>query len=67
VPEAGFPFVLIDTPPGGEFVVVDEGVSMPAVPVVQVPPPPVVAAPPPPPIAPAPYVAPVYAPKQDRN
>jgi hypothetical protein len=49
-----------------QLAVLDGGVRLPVVEVVQ--PAPIVVAPTPAPApAPAPYVAPVYAPKQDRN
>ena len=59
---------LVGAPAGVEFAVLGGGVRMPLIQVVETRPVPVIAtvAPPVPP-APAPYVAPVYPRKQDRN
>jgi hypothetical protein len=58
--------LVLGVPAGLQLAVLDGGVRMPVVQVVQPTPapPPVVVAPTP---APPPYVPPVYAPKQDRN
>jgi len=66
VPVPEFPPGVVVTPPGVPIVIREEGVKMPPVVVAELPPPEVVPIVPPP-IAPVPYVAPVYLPKQDRN